>query len=126
MKAREEQCAWLADLAMAQNMPIIILGKSFKPETNIVTGSPALLLCHILQSRGCDVQAYDPCAGDTLVSLHEFGKACFILATNHDIFRTVDLVSGSVLIDVWRHVEHPQDTITYIPVGIGRHLHDGA
>ena len=29
-----------------------ILGKSFKPETNITTGSPSILLKNILEERG--------------------------------------------------------------------------
>ena len=40
----------------------VILGKSFKPDTNITVGSPAILLLkNLLQERGHDVEMYDPC-----------------------------------------------------------------
>jgi len=42
MMQRENQTDWLADLIEehSNGLPINILGKSFKPETNITTGSP--------------------------------------------------------------------------------------
>ena len=41
-----------------------ILGKSFKPETNIQTGSPSILLKNILDERGVDCEIYDPYVDD--------------------------------------------------------------
>ena len=60
MKQREKQTDWLCDLieetsfkykGSADGYPILILGKSFKPETNITTGSPSILLKNILEER---------------------------------------------------------------------------
>ena len=49
MLAREKQTEWLADLMMAHDLPKVILGKSFKSESNITVGSPAfLVICMIL------------------------------------------------------------------------------
>ena len=54
MMAREHQTDWLADLIVEQDQDyreIYILGKAFKPETNIVTGSPSVLLDNLLKER---------------------------------------------------------------------------
>lgn len=53
MKQREKQTEWLADLIKEQHeksgLPVVILGRSFKKGTNIVVGSPAILLKNILK-----------------------------------------------------------------------------
>ena len=57
MVARERQTQWLVKLMEAHDpcgeprMLKIILGKSFKPNSNIPAGSPAVLLKNILQER---------------------------------------------------------------------------
>lgn len=53
MKQRENQTEWLADLIIENkgDRQINILGKTFKPETNIVTGSPSILLKNILEEK---------------------------------------------------------------------------
>ena len=43
-----------------QKNPIIILGKSFKPETNIVTGSPSIYLYNSLKKKRKNVFIWDP------------------------------------------------------------------
>lgn len=66
MIARERQTQWLAELMEARDprgevpMLKVVLGKSFKPETNITVGSPAMLLKNLLQERGHEVEMYDP------------------------------------------------------------------
>ena len=69
MMQREKQTDWLADLieetsirhkGTRDGFPIKILGKSFKPETNITTGSPSILLKNILKERGHQVEMWDP------------------------------------------------------------------
>lgn len=58
MVCREKQTEWLADLIFdEQNVhsayhPITLLGKAYKPESNLTVGSPALLLAEILEERG--------------------------------------------------------------------------
>ena len=62
MMQREKQTDWLADLVEkhAKGRPIMILGKSFKPESNIEVGSPSILLKNILEERGHTVAMWDP------------------------------------------------------------------
>lgn len=57
MECREKQTEWLADFC---SEPLTILGKSYKPETNLTVGSPALLLAEILRERGVDFTHVDP------------------------------------------------------------------
>lgn len=57
MICRERQTEWLADLiqdeqnSYSEYHPITLLGKAYKPETNLTIGSPALLLAEILEER---------------------------------------------------------------------------
>ena len=60
MEARFKQTEWLADLMMAHDLPKAIVGYSFKAESNLTVGSPALLLASILQERGVRPLMYDP------------------------------------------------------------------
>ena len=64
MKQRELQTKWLAKLIIKnkknKNDKIFILGKCFKPETNLVLGSPSILLKNILVEYGQNVIMWDP------------------------------------------------------------------
>ena len=51
MLAREDQTEWLAKLAMETGEPIELMGKSYKPGTNLTIGSPARLLASLLEER---------------------------------------------------------------------------
>ena len=58
MVCREKQTEWLADLLIDEQNSrsayhdIALLGKAYKPESNLTVGSPALLLAAILKERG--------------------------------------------------------------------------
>ena len=62
MIAREKHMEWLGDLleqAMKESgLAAIILGKSFKPESNLKIGSPAILLANILKNKGIKFEHY--------------------------------------------------------------------
>lgn len=60
MISREKQTEWIAQLAMDEDKPIEILGKAYKPETNLTVGSPALLLASFLEGYGYDFSHKDP------------------------------------------------------------------
>jgi UDPglucose 6-dehydrogenase len=105
MIARERQTEWLADLMIAEarrrDLPLVILGKSFKPETAITTGSPARLLKNILDERGVTAQIYDPFVdGDAPA----FAPSVFLIATKHPQFAAMNFPQGSVVIDPWRYI----------------------
>lgn len=57
MECRERQTEWLASFC---EEPLTVLGKAYKPETNLTVGSPALLLAEILRERDIDFTHEDP------------------------------------------------------------------
>lgn len=117
MMQREKQTEWLVDLIKEQkdkhNLPVTILGKSFKKETNIIVGSPAILLKNILDEYGVNVKMYDPKV-DT--EKFEIEKSVFFIATNHDEFNTYNYPKGSVILDPWGYITD-KDGVEVIRVG---------
>ena len=107
MKQREVQTDWLADIIEYNKKgKVVILGKSFKPETNIETGSPAHLLANILRERNISFEHYDPYVdGDFEIGY----EACtFFIATKHEDFNDIYYPKGSVIIDPWRYIGDKQ------------------
>jgi len=115
MICREEQTEWLADLIIEykSDMPITILGKCFKKETNLTVGSPSILLKNLLEERGEQVDMYDPWVDDHDIELTE---QCYFIGTNHDKFLDYKFPPGAVVIDPWRMIEK-QDGVAVISVG---------
>lgn len=121
MIAREHQTQWLAEL-MESYDPIgepralkVILGKSFKAETNITVGSPAVLLRNLLQERGHEVEMYDPYV-DGSAALPRYPRSIFLIGTKHPDFVDFKFPEGSVVIDPWRYIPQ-RPGITVISVG---------
>lgn len=116
MKAREDQTEFLADLIMEHEGPYYILGKTFKEETNLIIGSPAILLKNILEERGVKITDYDPFVDEYDVN---FKKGTYFVATRHNYFKHFNFPKGSTVIDVWRFLEFDkQDEIKHIKVGV--------
>jgi UDPglucose 6-dehydrogenase len=118
MTGRERQTAWIAAktrrAAQKTKLPIVVLGRSFKPETSIVTGSPALLLLHMLRESGEDPLSWDPFIDGPSHHLDE--PAVFVIATRHPIFGSLRFPAGSEVIDPWGIVED-QDSLTVQRLG---------
>lgn len=117
MMQRETQTDWLADLVQehAQGRPVVILGKSFKPETNIEVGSPSRLLRGVLEERGLAVRAWDPyidAPGDVPAGL----PMCYFVGTRHPQFRQFPFEPGSVVLDPWRYIPD-RESVTVIRIG---------
>ena len=115
MICREEQTDWLADLIMEHKneLPVMILGKCFKKETNLTVGSPSILLKNLLEERGQFVEMYDPWVDDTEINLT---KKCYFIGTNHDKFLDYKFPEGSVVLDPWGMIED-QKNVKVIRVG---------
>ena len=119
MKQREKQTDWLCDLVEehCEDKKILILGKSFKSETNITTGSPSILLKNILEERGHKVSMWDP-----YVDTHKLvtGKEpmVYFIGTKHPDFTTYSYNQGSIIIDPWRYIpKQSNGKVIYVGVG---------
>jgi len=116
MMQRERQTDWLAELiqqASNQGEQVYILGKSFKPETNITVGSPSLLLKSILEERGVDVIMYDPWVDE---NSPDFTRGCYFIGTKHPEFVEFKFPKGSVVLDPWRYIPD-QENVRVVRIG---------
>ena len=118
MICREKQTEWLGDMLLAKaketGMKPIILGKCFKKETNLIVGSPSILMKNMMEEQGVDVEMYDPWIDQEDAPINE--AAVFFIGTNHDAFLEYSFPRGSVVIDPWRMMSK-QDGVELISVG---------
>jgi UDPglucose 6-dehydrogenase len=124
MKQREKQTEWLADLIISEKFEkkINILGKCFKPETNMTVGSPSILLKNILEEKGEKVTMWDPYVDS--MNMEEVSKKnnwetepqLFFIGTKHEAFKHFYFKSGSTVIDPFRYLKL-ENEIRYIPIG---------
>jgi UDPglucose 6-dehydrogenase len=118
MKCREDQTEWLSELIIDEknktNLPIIILGKTFKKETNLVVGSPSILLKNILEEKNIELSMYDPWIDSTEPPLSN--PSIFFIGTNHDKFLDYIFPKGSIVIDPWRFMKEQND-VKLIKIG---------
>lgn len=114
MLAREDQTEWLADLCLKHGRKIYILGKSFKPETNITTGSPSVLLYNILKEKTELVEIMDPHIDGNDIFEREFnlidGENVFFIGTQHDLFKSIKFPKNSIVIDPFRYMPDMEDS----------------
>ena len=124
MKQREKQTDWLANLIEETSFkykgcydgyPIKILGKSFKPETNITTGSPSILLKNILRERKHEVEIWDPYVDDGENDSKQEAMIYFT-GTKHPDFTSYEYNKDSIIIDPWRYIPDI-DNCTVIRIG---------
>jgi UDPglucose 6-dehydrogenase len=119
MIARERQIEFLADIIekahKESGKDVILLGSSFKPNTAITTGSPAILLSYVLTLRGIPNVFHDP-VKDTS-SPRPITSSIYFVSCKHDIFLTYSLPEGSILIDPHRVYERINPNGTYLPIG---------
>ena len=95
MTAREDHMDWLGrcgmTMALEYELPLVILGKSFKPETNIDTGSPAILMNNLIQEYGFPVEQHE--------DVEELGQAVYLIGTAHERYIEYNYPPGSIVID---------------------------
>lgn len=118
VQSREKQSEWLVDLFIKEAgcLPKILLGKAFKPESNITAGSAALLCADILRKKSVEFTQWDPFVlGPPLTGN---GPAAYLIVTKHKQFSDYPFLSGSVVVDPFRYVL-PCEGVRIIPIGIG-------
>jgi UDPglucose 6-dehydrogenase len=122
MKKREKQTDFFANLIEEKmkesGLDVCILGKSFKPETNLTEGSPAILLKNLLEFRGIKSEQYDPYI-DISVTDFKLEKKIYFIGCKHSIFSTYDFPEGSCVIDPNRYIPL-KNGVDIIHVGIGK------
>lgn len=110
MLAREVQAKNLADklvsLAKENELPIIILGKAYKPDVEYLDGSSSILVGHYCIEQGIVPEYDQPHPYKAVYLLGHMGK-------HHDY----EYPSGSIVVDVWRSYETNRDDITVIHYG---------
>ena len=111
MEAREIQAKNLAQRLVDTRLPVIIIGKAYKPHVEYEAGSYSILVGHYVKELGVDVYYEDEYTGD---KAPDVGAAAYLLA--HDPETTflgcLDpdpdkqqksiFPEGSVIIDPWR------------------------
>ena len=92
---------------------VYVLGKSFKPETNIQTGSPSILLKNILTERGIRRHSGDPRVDK---GTPQFTKGVYFVGTKHPEFVEFAYPEGSVVLDPWRYIPN-RSNVTVLRIG---------
>jgi len=113
-RAREAQTERLADLVLhwreLTGLAVIVLGRSYKPNVEMMSGSPAILLAEYLRDRELQFRHFEYFDGD--VGLY---PALYVLATKHEQFRTVEFPKGSVVIDPFGYVPKLSEVTVVTP-----------
>jgi UDPglucose 6-dehydrogenase len=121
-QARERQTEWLARevarYADQAALSVVILGKSYKPESDLTAGSSALLLAHYLEDLQGEVGGltwqWDPYVdGEQALELQ---AAVFAVATMHPKFKVLPYPRGSVVIDPFGYIPD-RDGVTVVRIG---------
>jgi UDPglucose 6-dehydrogenase len=103
MLSREGQTRWFAsqikEAAKESGLPVVILGTAYKADSDLITGSPSLLLIELLKEAGIGAAVYDPVVdpGSRLPP----APALYFVGMPHQKIVDLDLASGSVVIDPW-------------------------
>lgn len=117
MTAREKHTQWLADIItveaynvhrLTKLAPVFILGRSFKPETNIEVGSPSLLLSTLLTAEKVPHLI--------LEDMEPKRQGVYFIGTKHERYKDYIFPEGSTVIDPFRYLT-PQDGVKYIQIG---------
>ena len=105
MKAREVQAKNIADklvfLSDMHNLPIVIMGKSYKPGVEYVEGSTSIMVGHFCENQGHNVLFDD-----------KEGKAVYLLG-HYNTFNQTEFPEGSVILDPWREYESKTNIVFY-------------
>jgi UDPglucose 6-dehydrogenase len=125
MRQRENNTDWLAKLIIkhAKGMKVNILGKTFKAESNLTLGSPAILLKNILKEKKIKANHWDPYVDGNYnfyKKKYQWNKPqLFFIATQHPVFENFKFPKNSIVIDPWRYLNEDKN-IVLIKVGVNK------
>ena len=107
MQCRQDHAAWLARMMdkADPDLPLMILGTAFKPETKITTGSHALLVDELLTYEAELTDVYDVDIPYTI-----------LIGCKRPEYARIEFVEGSIIIDPFRYIPE-QDGVKVIHIG---------
>jgi UDPglucose 6-dehydrogenase len=133
MRAREVQARNLADflckLAQKHNLPIVIHGKTYKPDVPYCVGSYSTLIGFYIDLNAHHVYYVDPLADDVTDLVKDFDRpAVVLLAHNRHVTygytgQALDesfyykIKPGSIIVDPWRRLSKDHTEFTVIHYG---------
>jgi len=97
MNAREQQAKNMADKLVSYNLPVVIMGKSYKPGVDYEDGSSSILVGSYIDDVQYDVILDEP--------------AVYLMAHPQDTFN--EGAEDSVVVDPWRQVRSQHKTYWY-------------
>ena len=117
MQIRERHISWFVDILKEYDLPKIILGKSYKPETNLTVGSSSIRLYNELQDQKIDAEIWDPHVDGEDVPSNLFNSPhVYFIGTQHKSFKKLKFPNGSIVIDPFRYIPK-NDGVTMIRLG---------
>lgn len=125
MQIREHHIKWFRDILNKQadkyNLSIAILGKAYKPETNLTVGSSSIRLYNEFSDHGEDVIIWDPIVDMEkpdfkIVESLQSHPHIFFIGTKHEILKDFNFPKGSVVIDPFRYIPK-SDGVELIQLG---------
>lgn len=100
--ARESQSERLAELVQHQHeltgLPVVVMGRAFKPGIPQTGGSPSLLLMHQLKDAGVQAASWDPLIDGRTDRPGRLPRL-FVVATAHPEILEFSFPAGSVVVD---------------------------
>ena len=104
MRIREIQAENIAKELCSHNRDIVILGKSFKPETHLTDGSPSMLIGHYCEQMGFTV-SYENTPSETQ-------RYTYLLAHDKD-YSTYAFNKDSIIVDLYRKYTDKNNTVIH-------------
>jgi len=109
MYAREDYEQWHADVAaeyaQMNEQPLVILGRAFKPETNIETGSASRLMSSLTPIEHLHVE-----------DMEDLVPATYFIGTKHDRYKDYKFPKGSIVIDPFGIIDE-QEGVELVKLG---------
>jgi UDPglucose 6-dehydrogenase len=106
MEAREIQAKNMAtrlvELSNQYGLPVVILGKSYKPDVEYLDGSSSILVSHYVEKMGVKVE-FDI----------ETPKTAIYLLAHFNKFHEYSFPKGSVIVDPWRKFHSEENIVIH-------------
>ena len=111
MMIREHHIRWYKEIMMSEstkhNLPMMILGKAYKPETNLTVGSSSIRLHNEFLDDNVECDIWDPHVDGNERSVEIKSKPhIYFIGTKHEDFKNFEFPNGSIVIDPFRYIQN--------------------